>query len=361
MRTGNSRVGRCVISRVWPLAACGLLLLVVSQASCGEGTAALAVPAARGSGASGGESDLATGQAVAPPGLAVERDDAAGRLRVLIDGKEAFAFHYGADLDLPYILPRSPSGKAMTVVRTDPYPHHRSVWFADTVQLAGERQASFYNALYSRADKKDPASPFQDRIRVVGMDPPRLEGRQAALDARLLWEMDRKTSVLDEARQMRVVALGGGEYLLDLTFTVTASYGDVTFTSDAVHYAWPYVRMDPAFSVDKGGTMTNSEGGRNQAGTCDKEARWVDYSAPVGGVVEGLAVFSHPDNGPPPRWLTRDYGTFGPRREAAKSGTRFTLAKGQSLKQRVGILVHAGDAAAGRVEQRYRLYARGGL
>lgn len=132
----------------------------------------------------------------------------------------------------------------------------------------------------------------------------------------------------------------------------------MAFTSDAVHYAWPYVRIDPAFSVDKGGTLTNSEGGVNQKGTCDKEARWVDYSNTVEGVAEGLAVFSHPDNGPPPQWLTRDYGTFGPRRDAARSGKRFTLAKGQSLTQRVGILVHAGDVKAGRVEERYQQYAK---
>lgn len=293
--------------------------------------------------------------------VTVDRDDAKGQLRVLIGGKEAFSFHYGADLDLPYIVPRSPSGKVMTVVRTNPYPHHRSIWFADTVQLAGQRQASFYNALYSRVDKKDTTSPFRDRIRLVSMDPPRIEGRQATVNARLLWEMDRKTPVLDEARRLRVVALGAGEYLLDLVFKVTASYGDVTFTSDAVHYAWPYVRMAPAFSVDKGGTMTSSEGGVNQKGTCNKEARWVDYANSVEGTTEGLAVLVHPASGPPPKWLTRNYGTFGPRRERAKSGTKFTLARGESLTQRVAILVHSGDVKAGRVEQRYQQYAQGGL
>ena len=56
------------------------------------------------------------------------REDKAGRLRAMIDGKEAFAFYYAADLDLPHIVPRSPSGKAMTIVKTNPYPHHRSLW-----------------------------------------------------------------------------------------------------------------------------------------------------------------------------------------------------------------------------------------
>ena len=308
-----------------------------------------------------GVGGVLAGEAKVPAEITVKRDDAKGQLRVLIGGKEAFGFHHGEPLDLPYIVPRSPSGKALTVVQTKPYPHHRSIWFADTVQLAGQRQASFYNALYSRADKKDPTSPFRDRIRLVSMEPARIEGREATINASLLWEMDRKTPVLDEARQMRVVALGAGEYLLDLVFTVTASYGDATVTSDAVHYAWPYVRMDPPFSVDKGGTMTNSEGGVNQKGTCNKAATWVDYTNTVEGVTEGLAVFTHPDIGPPPTWLTRNYGTFGPRRERAKSGTKFTLAKGESLTQRVGILVHSGDVKAGRVEERYRQYAEGDL
>ena len=303
----------------------------------------------------------ALGAAAEPAKVTVDRDNAKGVLRVLADGKEAFAFHYGADLDLPYVLPRSPSGKALTVVQADPWPHHRSVWFADTVQLAGQRQANFYMALYSRADKKDPKSPFRDRIRVASIEPPRAEGAQTILDARLLWEMDGKTPVIDEARRMRVAALGAGEFLLDLTFTVTASYGDVTFLSDAAHYAWPYVRMDPAFSVEKGGAMTNSEGGLNQKGTCNKPAKWVDYSNTVEGVAEGLAVFCHPDIGPAPTWLTRDYGTFGPRREAARNGAKFTLARGQSMVQRVALLVHGGDVKAGKVEERYQQYARGKL
>ena len=60
----------------------------------------------------------------------------------------------------------------------------------------------------------------------------------------------------------------------------------------------------------------------------------------------------------PARWLTRDYGTFGPRREDARSGKRFTLARGQSILQRVGILVHTGDVKAGKVADRYAAYIR---
>jgi hypothetical protein len=161
---------------------------------------------------------------------------------------------------------------------------------------------------------------------------------------------------------MRVIALGDGQWFLDITYTLTAAYGDVEFVSDAVHYAWPYVRMNTTFSVEGGGTITNSEGGVNQAGTNGKTARWVDYSNTVGGKPSGLAILAHPSEGPEsPQWLTRDYGCFGPRRTDEKSGKPFTVAKGQSISQRVGILVHRGDVKTGQVAERFADYLAGNL
>jgi len=295
----------------------------------------------------------------APPRIQLDRNDEAGRLRVVIDGQEALVYQYGADLDLPHYWPvRSPSGKSMTVQHPTPYPHHRSFWFADRVQLAAGRAVNFYGALYSGKDQKPP---FQDHVRHVEFLPDDGTPEQPVIRAKLVWEMDGQKPMVDELREMRIAALGQGEYFLDVTFTVTASYGDVTFTSDAVHYAWPYVRMDPTFSVEQGGTITNSEGGVNQAGTNGKEAAWVDYTNTVEGETEGLAVFSHTDNDHPHKWLTRDYGCFGPRRVDAKSGKPFTLKQGESLKRRVGVLVHRGDVNSGKVPERYNMYIKGEL
>jgi len=289
-----------------------------------------------------------------------QRDDAAGRLRVLVDGKEAFVYCYGPAVDMPYYYPvRSQGGKSMTVEHPNPYPHHRSVWFADKVRLAGQRDATFYAGLYTRKDKNDPNSPCVDRIRHVEFLEGRSSQNSAEINTAAVWEMDENRGVLDERRSMRVVALKDGHYLLDLTFTLTASYGDVTFTSDAVHYAWPYVRMNKQFSVEGGGTITNSEGGVNQKGTNGKEARWIDYSNTVDDETAGLAIFSHPDNPQPHQWLTRDYGTFGPRRPNATSGKPFTLAKGKSITQRVGIFVHQGDVKSGLVAKAFDAYIKG--
>jgi hypothetical protein len=291
--------------------------------------------------------------------IQLKPDDAQGRLLILIDGVERAVYRYGT-VDLPHFFPlNSPSGKSLTIDRTDPFPHHRALWFADTVVLEGRRQASFYNALYSQVDRKDPQSPFRDHIRHVEFSSQKAAGKQAEYGERLLWEMDQNVPVLDETRQVRMVAFDQGEFLLDLSFTLTAAYGDVKFTSDGAHYAWPYVRMHPQFSVAKGGTITNSEGGVNQKGTNNQRARWVDYSNTIDGVTEGLAFFTHDQDEPAHLWLTRDYGTFGVRRADAQNGKPFTVKKGESLPQRVGILIHRGDVKAGQVAERYRQYLEG--
>lgn len=295
--------------------------------------------------------------------IGIDRDDEKGRLRVNIDGREAFVFRYGTDVDLPHFDPlRAPTGTSLLVARTEPYPHHRAFWFADTVQLTGKRKVSFYSALYSgQGSRENSQPPYRDHIRLVDCQiGERLDG-ELTLHQRLVWEMDNTQPVLNEIRKLRIVALSDGEYLLDITFTVTAAHGDVSFVSDAVHYAWPYVRMSPKFSVDRGGTMTNSEGGINQSGTHNNVAKWVDYSNTVDGATCGLTVFSHSDNSHPHRWLTRDYGTFGPRRDDAHSGKPFTLTTNSSLQQRVGILVHRGDVNGGKVAQRYAAYRDGQL
>ena len=301
----------------------------------------------------------------AKPAIEFKSDEAKGQLQILIGGQEALVYVFGTNVDLPHFYPvRSPSGKSMTVQQTEPYPHHRSFWFADTVQLEGQRQASFYNALYSgTGDKKNPKPPFRDHIRQVASTTTTYpDGGKGELALKLIWEMDDgKTPVLDETRRIKITALGNGEYFLDQHYTLRASYGDVTFRSDAVHYAWPFIRLNDDFSAKGGGVLVNSEGQTGQTNTNMKVAQWVDFSRTGVPDAEGLAMFSHPSNEHPHAWLTRDYGCIGPRRVDAKSGKPFTLKKGETIQTRAGVLVHKGDMKSGRVAERYQAYTQGKL
>ncbi len=293
--------------------------------------------------------------------IRLQQDNKAGRLHVIIGGHEAFTYQYTRWLDIPHIWPLvSPSGKNMLVQQTEPYPHHRSFYVADTVRLDGGRKISLYNALYSGQSigTKSYGPPFRDHIRHDTFTRLDADGNRALIEERLVWEMDGNKPVLEERRHIVIHPLGRAEYLIDMTFALIAAYGDVTFVSDDVHYAWPFVRMHSRFSGENGGTITADNGSAGQEETNMKTACWIDYSNTVDGITEGLALFQFPD-GREHRWLTREYGIFGPRRPDERNGKPFTLQKGESIIQRVGILVHTGDVKTGRVAERYKLYIQG--
>jgi len=306
---------------------------------------------------------LTLSAAVSSESVTLKRDDASGILTVLIAGREAFVYRYGTSLDLPHIWPlNTPSGRDLLVQQTEPYPHHRSFWWADTVKLDGGRDVSVYNGFYTGVKKSDTVyePPFKDRIRHVAFDRCEAKGETAWIDERLVWEMDHSIPVLDEVRRTVVHSLGNGEYLLDITEALVSNYGDVSVVSDEVHYAWPFLRLNTKFSGLNGGILAADTGARGEKETNLKVARWIDYSNALDGKPEGVAVFQWPD-GQDHKWLTREYGCFGPRRPDAVSGKPFLLVKGMSVKQRVGVLVHSGDVTTGRVAERYRQYVDGVL
>jgi hypothetical protein len=296
-----------------------------------------------------------------PPSIELREDKEAGRLTVLFDGREAFVYQYSDWWDLPHFWPlRGPSGKNMLVQKTEPYPHHRCFWFADTVRFEGGRPVSTYNALYTGQviGSGDHGPPFRDRVDHFGFARVEAEGARAVVEEDLRWRMDGKKSILKEKRVVHIHALGGGDYLMDMFFSLTAAYGEVEFISDDVHYAWPYLRLNTEFSGENGGVITSSEGKTGQEATNMQPAEWMDYSNTRDGVTEGIAVFQWPD-GEEHRWLTREYGCFGPRRPDRLSGKPFGLKKGESISQRVGILVHRGDVKTGKIAERYRDYTGG--
>lgn len=287
------------------------------------------------------------------------RDDTAGVALVMVDDRALVGWRYGSGYAIPHWFPlRSPSGKDLLVQHPDPYPHHRALWIADKVQLGDGPVVDFYHCTQNQIDRADASRGHRHFIRQRTMTRSELQDGRAVFAARLQWLVDGRTPVLDDDREWTVTPLPDGEATLDLAWRLTAAHGPVTFHSDPVHYAWPYLRVHPQFSVAAGGTLVDDVGRCGQQATNGRYANWVDCSNTVDGVTEGVAVFL-PQDGEWRQWLTRDYGCFGPRRPDAWSGTRFTLAQGGSLAGRVRILVHRGDARTGRVAERYRDYVEG--
>lgn len=305
-----------------------------------------------------GTAETAAAHETGAPVVTLFEDPDAGILRVEIDRAEAFSYRYDRQYALPHVWPlRSPGGQSMLVQHPDPYPHHRSLWIADRVQVGDGPDVDFYHCWKNYRDGEHPERGFKSFIRHTGFERAEASGTEAELVATLEWVIEEETIALRERRSFHVTALGDGEYILDLAWSLLAADGDVKFNSDWVHYAWPYVRMDRVWSGEHGGVIEDDQGRRGQADTNEKYAEWIDYSNTVDGEQAGLAVVL-PAGDEPRKWLTREYGTFGPRRVDARSGTGFTLKQGDTLEGRVAILVHRGDAGTGRVAERAEEWRR---
>lgn len=306
---------------------------------------------------------LVSAMAQAAPPVAIQHDDEAGTLTVKVGDKTALQYQYADQWAIPHFWPvNTPSGKNLLEQKAQPpekFPHHRALWIVDRVQLEGGPDVDFYHEWKNCIDKAHPEQGHKHFIRHQAFSNIKSDGESASYNESLKWIVNRSTPVLDEHRHVVIHSLGNGEYLMDLSWKLTATYGDVKFLSDWVHYAWPYVRINSTFNGEHGGTITADNGDTGQSGTNGNYYDWIDYSNTVGNTTEGLAVFVYPD-GQKRKWLTREYGTFGPRRPDALSGTKFTLKMGESISGRVGILVHDGDVKTGRVAERYQHYAANG-
>jgi hypothetical protein len=109
-------------------------------------------------------------------------------------------------------------------------------------------------------------------------------------------------------------------------------------------------RMVPELSVQQGGTLVNAHGDTAEKGTFGKEAPWCDYWGSRNGIVEGLAIFAHPNNKWfPPRWFTRDYGFFSPTPMYWLDETGVNIAAGERLPLRHRVVVHRGNTQEAKI------------
>jgi hypothetical protein len=299
---------------------------------------------------------LAGGCATAPaedaaPRVTALADDKAGTLVFAVDGREVCVWRHDPKWAIPHVWPlRSPSGRSLLVQRTEPFPHHRGLWIADKVQLGDGPVTDFYHEHTNLRDPERLELGHHSFIRHERFSALRSDATSAVAIAELTWIVQEDTPVLDQTLRLELTPLEDDQYLLGLRWDLRASYGDVTFASDWVHYAWPYLRMDPAFSGESGGTIVDDQGRTGQEGTNEQVALWIDYSNTIDGVAEGVAVFP-PRDGEQRKWLTREYGTWGPRRPDERSGTGFTLRQGEVLSGAATLYVHRGDAATARVAE----------
>ena len=165
--------------------------------------------------------------------------------------------------------------------------------------------------------------------------------------------------VLTEVRTVRVVAYEDGARGLDVKSELTAASGDAVFkvkplNVSGVEAGWLAARVAPSISASKESRITSSAPAAGEKESRTKEANWCDYSGPVDGRTLGVALFSHPSNpGHPCPFHVRQFGMV------TRVGVHdWTLAAGKSQAFRHLVLMHEGDAASAKLNERYEQFAR---
>ena len=276
-----------------------------------------------------------------------ERADA---IDIAIDGRPFTTFRYGKDQYRPYFFPvLGPAGKPVTRGETSEaskdHVHHRSLYVA-----------------YGEVNEADLWSEGKNAGRVVHRR--FTEKSDGAVVGYIYTENDWVSNagkrLMSDRQHFRVYQLPDTGAIVDLDLTFIASEGDVHF-GDTKEGGIISIRVHPSMNASDGGKIENAYGGINESETWGKRAPWCDYSGVVEGTPVGIAVYDHITNPRyPTYWHVRNYGLmttniFGSgtfEGDKSKDGA-YTLKRGEEMRFRFSVLIHAGDAKTGRVAEKY--------
>ena len=276
----------------------------------------------------------------------------------------------------PYFWPMNVAGSAVT--RSWPmdegkgeakdHPHQKSAWFChgDVIPQGVKFAKNVVNV-----EGVDFWSEAKGHGKIVCTS---AKVKGTTLETANEWRTAEGDPILAEARTLTLSSFGATNYLVVLDIDLHAKFCGIVF-GDTKEGSLG-VRVRESIRVDKGkGRLVNAEG---KVSVPKKEAcwglisAWCDYSGPVDdkGTVAGIAVFADPMNTIDTAWHARNYGLlaanpFGREKHAKFPGRKgnndlVTMKKGDHLKLRYALYLHAGDEKEGKVAKAFEGFARGG-
>jgi hypothetical protein len=276
-----------------------------------------------------------------PTALRAEQQD--HRVSVWVGDRLFTEYRFGPELKYPYFYPLNGprTGRSVTVHRTEPYPHHSSLFFGcDRVNGGNYWQEGLERGQI-----------LSTHVRLV-----RASGAQVMWEQSCRWERPGAEAPFEDRRQITVTAPGPDLRFIDWEITLTAR---IAVRIERSNHSLFAVRVAPELAVQGGGALRNAHGDLKEAGTFGKAAPWADYRGRHAGETEGVALFSHPQNrGFPERWFTRDYGFMSPTPIYWLDPEVWVMAAGETWHLTYRVVVHAGDPDPAQVEQWYQTWAR---
>ncbi len=228
----------------------------------------------------------------------------------------------------PYFYPvNGPrSGESVTTESTEPYPHHHSLFFGcDRVNGGNYWQQSL-----------DRGQIVSQAINVVENS-----SQKIAFENKCIWQRPEALSPFEDKRRIEFSAPEEDIRLIDFEITLTAL---MPVRIEKSNHALFSARVVPELSVEQGGTLVNAEGLKGEEETWGKKSPWCDYFGERDGVVEGIAIMSHPQNRwYPEPWFTRNYGFFSPTPMQWLEDGHVDFEQGERLQLKYRVVVHQGD------------------
>ncbi len=264
------------------------------------------------------------------------------KIDVTIDNLFFTSYLFPTDEKYPFFYPvNGPSGASVTSMRNGTYPHHSSLFFGcDRVNGGNYWQEGL------------------DRGQIVSLREDILEndGPRVVIENECIWKRPGAVSPVKDLRKITITASSKELFQIDFEVTMEMLL-DVTI--EKTNHSLFSGRMDPALAVTNGGTMINAEGEKGEKGTFGKASAWIDCFGKRGDKIEGMAIMQHPGNNwYPSQWFTRDYGFFSPTPMYWPADDKATvLKKGDTIKLKYRVLVHAGTNETAKIAEEFKKYA----
>ncbi len=266
----------------------------------------------------------------------------ADRVRVFVGDSLFTEYCFPADGKLPHFFPLNGprSGQSVTIRNADPYPHHASLWLGcDQVNGGNYWQEGLDRGQIRSKD-----------VRLI-----EAEGERVAFEQDCIWERPGAEAPFDDHRRIRIFAPSPERRVIDVEVTLKARI-DVTIGKS--NHSLFAARMAPDLAAAGGGALRNPAGGLAELGTFGRLGAWMDARGKRPTGTEGLTLFPHPANdGGQARWFTRDYGFLSPTPMYWLEGDALHLRRGDSLRLRYRVLIHADAPPTGELDRVAKAWA----
>jgi hypothetical protein len=247
---------------------------------------------------------------------------------VRVNDRPFICYRANADQKGPYFFPvYGVSGMPMTEEASEPYPHHRSLFFGcDKVNgYKFWQEGNDQGQILSRGPKVELSA----------------DKRRAVVSDLCKWRPPCKEPIIEDRRRFTIAAPSDTLRFIDADITLTA-LADVHV--EKTNHSLFAIRTALELAPKGGGRLVNSEGQVGEKETLGKPARWCGFQGTRYGLTESIVMLDHPANpfGPNCPWFTRDYGNISPTPFLWLDEKGWDLAKGKSIRLRYRVVVLMG-------------------